>query len=97
MVDAIGSQTDLAPTLLNALGLPEAARYRFGGDLFDPARRPQAFYGFDDGFGLVTDRGALVWEHAPNRITSSSGRVTGADLRLGRAMLQVAYQDYLDR
>ena len=97
VVDAIGSQTDLAPTLLAALGLPGAARYRFGGDLFAPSRRPQAFYGFDDGFGLVTGHGALVWEHPPNRITSSSGRVSDADLRLGRAILQVAYQDYLDR
>jgi len=45
----------------------------------------------------VTARGALVWEHAPNRITSSLGQVSDADLRLGRALLQLAYQDYLDR
>ncbi|HEV8356608.1 MAG TPA: LTA synthase family protein [Gemmatimonadales bacterium] len=97
VVDAIGSQTDLAPTLLALLGLPGAGRYRFGGDLFSSEPRPFAYYSFDDGFGLVTDRGAFVWEHAPNRITSSSGRVSDLDLRLGRAMLQVAYQDYLDR
>jgi len=97
VVDAIGSQTDLAPSLLALLGLPGAGRYRFGGDLFASAPRPFAYYGFDDGFGLVTDRGAFVWEHAPSRITSSAGRVSDLDLRLGRAMLQMTYQDYLDR
>ena len=97
VVDVIGSQTDLAPTLLAALGLPGGERYRFGRDLFAPTRAPHAFYGFDDGFGLVTERGAFVWEHAPDRITSSTGAVSAADLRLGRAMLQVAVQDYLDR
>jgi phosphoglycerol transferase MdoB-like AlkP superfamily enzyme len=96
-IDTIGSQTDLAPTLLARLGLPGAGRYRFGRDLFARGLTPYAFYGFDDGFGLVTDRGALVWEHAPGRVTSSTGLVTDQDLRVGRAMLQMAVQDYLDR
>ncbi|HEX7024664.1 MAG TPA: LTA synthase family protein, partial [Gemmatimonadales bacterium] len=97
VVDRLASQTDLAPTLLGALGLPGGERYRFGNDLFSGSSRGWSYYGFDDGFGLVTERGSLVWEHAPNRITSSTGGTTGADLRLGKAMLQVTYQDYLDR
>jgi hypothetical protein len=96
-VDRLASQTDLAPTLLGALGLPGGERYRFGNDLFGGSSRGWSYYGFDDGFGLVTERGSLVWEHAPNRITSSTGGTTEADLRLGKAMLQVTYQDYLDR
>jgi phosphoglycerol transferase MdoB-like AlkP superfamily enzyme len=96
-VDRLGGQTDLAPTLLAALGLPGGDHYRFGRDLFARAAGRWAYYGFDDGFGLVTEDGSLVWEHIPNRITSSTGRVSEADLRLGRAMLQLTYQDYLDR
>ena len=96
-VDALASQTDIAPTLLGQLGLPGGARYRFGRDLFAGSPRAWVHYGFDDGFGLVTENGSLVWEHVPDRVTSSSGRTTAADLRLGKAMLQVTYQDYLDR
>jgi phosphoglycerol transferase MdoB-like AlkP superfamily enzyme len=96
-VDRLGGQTDLAPTLLAALGLPGGRRYRFGRDLFAGAARGWAYYGFDDGFGLVTGEGSLVWEHIPNRITSRTGQVGEAELRLGRAMLQLTYQDYLDR
>jgi phosphoglycerol transferase MdoB-like AlkP superfamily enzyme len=96
-IDRLGGQTDLAPTLLAALSLPGGGRYRFGRDLFTGSARGWAYYGFDDGFGLVTGEGSLVWEHVPNRMTSSTGRVNDADLRLGRAMLQLTYQDYLDR
>jgi phosphoglycerol transferase MdoB-like AlkP superfamily enzyme len=97
VVDAIASQTDFAPTVLARLGLPGGAKYRFGRDLFSGVARPWAWYGFDDGFGLVTGSGSLVWEHIPNQVTSSLGRVGAQDLLLGRAMLQLSYQDYLDR
>ena len=97
IVDALASQTDIAPTLLGQLGLPGAERYRFGWDLFGGVPRPWVHYGFDDGFGLVTADGSLVWEHIPDRITSQSGRTSTADLLLGRAILQATYQDYLDR
>lgn len=96
-VDFLASQTDLAPTLLGQLGMPGGERYRFGRDLFSGAPPLWAYYGFDDGFGLVTADGSLVWEHIPDRITSASGRTTEQDLRAGKAMLQVTYQDYLDR
>jgi phosphoglycerol transferase MdoB-like AlkP superfamily enzyme len=97
-VDAIGSQTDLAPTLLAALGLPgeRSERYRFGRNLLAPGPG-FAWYGFDEGFGLVSQRGSLVWELAPRRITSAVGTVSDGELHLGQALLQLGYQDYLDR
>lgn len=97
IIDRLASQTDLAPTLLGQLGLGGGEQYRFGRDLFSGLPRPWAYYGFDDGFGMVTAEGSLVWEHIPNRITSRAGRIGDSDFRIGRAMLQVTYQDYLDR
>jgi phosphoglycerol transferase MdoB-like AlkP superfamily enzyme len=96
-VDAIGSQVDLAPTLLGRLDFPGRERYHFGRDLFVAARTPFAFYGFDEGFGLVGEHGSLVWERATGQVTSTTGTVTADDVELGRALLQLAYQDYLDR
>jgi phosphoglycerol transferase MdoB-like AlkP superfamily enzyme len=97
VIDQLASQTDLAPTLLGQLGLPGGEQYRFGRDLFTGPPRRWAYYGFDDGFGVVTREGSLVWEHIPDRITSRAGPVGDAELRIGRAMLQLTYQDYLDR
>jgi hypothetical protein len=96
-VDQLASQTDLAPTLLGQLGIPGGEQFRFGRDLFAGPPRSSVFYAFDDGFGLVTRTGGLVWEHVPDRITSRFGAVSEADLRLGKALLQLTYQDYLDR
>jgi phosphoglycerol transferase MdoB-like AlkP superfamily enzyme len=97
VVDRLASQTDLAPTLLGQLGIPGGEQFRFGRDLLAGAPRSSVFYAFDDGFGLVTTTGSLVWEHVPDRITSRFGIVSDAELRLGKAMLQLTYQDYLDR
>ena len=97
VVDEIMSQTDLAPTLLEQLRIPGGERYRFGRAVFAAPRRPWAYYGFDDGFGLVTARGTLVWERIPNRVTSGTGITDARDLLLGRALLQTTFQDYLDR
>jgi len=97
VIDQLASQTDLAPSLLGQLGLTGGEQYRFGRDLFTGPPRPWTYYGFDDGFGVVTTEGSLVWEHIPDRITSRAGRIGDPELRIGRAMLQVTYQDYLDR
>lgn len=97
VVDAIMSQTDLTPTILGQLAIPVGNRYRFGRDVFARPGRSWAYYGFDGGFGVVTGQGSFVWEHVPNRITSQAGTIDERDLRLGRAMLQITYQDYLDR
>ncbi|HEV8453956.1 MAG TPA: hypothetical protein VGQ24_03635, partial [Gemmatimonadales bacterium] len=93
----IGSQSDFPPTLLGRLGLPGGEQYRFGRDLFVPSPTPFAFYGFEGGFGLVTGEGELVWERRAGRVTSSQGAVGASELALGRALLQLAFQDYLNR
>jgi phosphoglycerol transferase MdoB-like AlkP superfamily enzyme len=97
VVDALMSQTDLAPTILGQLGISAGNRYRFGRDALAVPGRSWIYYGFDGGFGMVTGRGSFVWEQIPDRITSQAGVIDQRDFRLGRAMLQVTFQDYLDR
>ena len=97
VVETIGASVDLAPTLLTLTGVDGARAYRWGADLFAPGRRPFAYYAFDDGFGMVTEEGSFVWERPPGRITSSAGLVSDEAFRVGRALLQLTYQDYLDR
>ena len=95
--DRVGSQTDIAPTLVGAVGLTPARLYRYGGSLIDANPSPFAYYGFETGFGLVTDRGALMYDHLARRLIAARGSTTDRDLTLGRALSQLTYQDYLDR
>ena len=96
-VDAIGSQLDIAPTLLDLAGVSDSGRYRWSHSLLTRVATPFAYYGFEVGFGLVTERGRFVFDHRAGRIASRAGAPTAADERLGRSLLQLTYQDYLDR
>ena len=95
--DRVGSQTDIPSTLLAAVGLVPERPYRYGTSLLDPNPSPFAYYGFETGFGIVTPAGSLVYDQRAARISSSHGWYTDRDLKLGRALSQVTYQDYLDR
>ncbi len=95
--DRIGSQTDIPPTLLGAVGLIPKRPYPYGGSLLDPNPSPFAYYGFETGFGIVTPDGSLVYDLRAGRPSSSRGTYTDRDVRLGRALSQLTYQDYLDR
>lgn len=97
VVDEIASQVDLPPTLLDALGLEGGERYRFGRSLLQPTVLDFAYYGYDDGFGMVTAQGSLVYDHRAGRVTSTVGRIGDSERAIGAALLQLTYQDYLDR
>ena len=55
-INTIGSQTDIATTLLDQLHLP-VEKYKWGKDLLDTSARSFAFYSFNNGFGFVTPKG----------------------------------------
>lgn len=95
-VDKIGSQTGIAATLLAQLG-NDAAAFRWSRNLLDSSTLPWASYNFNNGFGLVQPSGRLVYDNVGNRLVQQQGQVSPADLRAGRALQQVYFQDYLDK
>lgn len=96
VVSRVGSQIDIARTLLEQLGL-DASAYRWSHDLLAPDARPQAFFSFHDGLGWVTSRGLFIWSSGADRSMYEEGLVTEDDRRAGKAYLQTAYEDYLRR
>jgi phosphoglycerol transferase MdoB-like AlkP superfamily enzyme len=96
VVHRVGSQTDLAPTLLAQLGLPHD-QYPWGRDLLAPGAVSFAYYSYLDGFGIVDARGGLVYDDIGHRVTQRTGSVGKAEVRSGLAYLRLTYQDYLDK
>ena len=89
-VTAYASQIDLAATLLAQLGIAHDD-FDYSKDIFAPAPpRKFAYYAFDDGFGVVDESGAVVFDcvtgqespNAPSELTDT-----------GRTMLQTTYRD----
>lgn len=95
-IHSVTSQTDIAPTLLAQLGL-DASRFAWGRDVLAPGITHAAYYGFDEGFGVVTDRGAFLYEHPLKRVVWQRGEVSKRDVGFGTSMLGLTYEDFLQK
>jgi phosphoglycerol transferase MdoB-like AlkP superfamily enzyme len=95
-VGRLGTQADLARTLLTQLGL-EATAYRWSRDLLAPGGEPFAWFSGNGRFGYRTGRGGLDYSVAGRRVIAEGGTVGDDDRRRALAYAQVLYQDFLER
>lgn len=95
-INTIGSQTDIATTLLNLLDLP-TTDFKWGKDLLDSSAKSFAFYSFNNGFGFVTPNGAVTIDNVSKKIIHRDKGVDTAAIQFGKAYMQVSYQDFLER
>ena len=96
VVATLGSQTDVATTLLRQLGLPTAA-YHWGRDLLAPQAIPFAYYCFDDGFGALGPAGVVTEDNVGGRLLRRSAGVPARQLRRGQAYEQESMRDFSER
>ena len=96
VVPLIGSQTDVAATLLHQLHLP-ARNYLWSRDLLAPNAVPFAYYCYNNGFGTVAPGGAFWFDNVLRQPLNRDAGVTDAQLKLGQAMEQVTLEDFAKR
>lgn len=96
VVDKLGSQTDIAPTILGQMGIYDVI-FPFSRDLLDKTSKSYAFYTFNDGFGFLTDSSYVAYDHKPGELIVQEGKHPEAAARFGKAYLQVLFDDYLKR
>jgi len=95
-VPTIGSQHDIAATLLAQLGLPHAD-FQFSKDLFDPTSPHFAFFTIPDAMGMVSDDNQWIYDNKSGRVVLDEGRVPGANAQRAKAYLQKLYDDIAQR
>ncbi len=93
VVSAIGSQTDVAATLLGQLRLPAAA-YVWSHDLLAAHPVPFTYYCFNNGFGAVSPAGTVTFDNVSRTVWERDAAVPEAQLQLGKAMEQVSLEDF---
>lgn len=92
-IEAMGSQIDLAATLLAQLGM-EHQDFNFSKDLMTDTLPHYAFYAWPDGFGFLTDSISYIQDNADDgRALSGSKDPAGRAQRWGKAYLQSLYDD----
>lgn len=56
-----------------------------------------AWFTFTDGWGLVTDSGAVAWDNIGRGRIASLGKVDSTGVRAGQSLLQMLVEDYVSR
>ena len=96
VVHRIGASVDVAPSVLGQLGIP-AQGFRWGSDLFTGHTGGFAYFDHNDGFGFVDGGGWLVYDERGRRILGRSASAGARQQRIGTALLQASFGDYLAR
>jgi len=93
----LGSQADIASTILNQLQLPDK-RYSWSKNLMNPGTGNFAFYTFDEGFGYVEDSAHVTWNKKFTYLSTNTANTAERKDSLykkGGAYLQVLMKDFL--
>lgn len=95
-VTTIGSQQDIAATLLSMLGI-DHSEFTFSKDLFDSHAPHFAFFTFPDAVGMVTKENHFMYDNRSNKLIYNIGPSADAPLRRAKAYLQSLYDDIAGR
>lgn len=95
-INSIGSQTDIATTILDQLHLP-TNHFKWGKDLLDSSAKQFAFYCFNNGFGFVTPNGAETFDNVSKKPIYKDAAFDTSQIKYGKACMQASYQDFLNR
>lgn len=88
----IGSQQDIAATLLAQLGLPHAD-FLFSKNMLSDATPKFAFFTVPDAFGVVSEENSLIYDNVSGKTVYDKGSRPGYNEKRGKAYLQKLYDD----
>ena len=98
-IEMLGSQTDIAATLLNQLKL-DSTPFKWSKDLLNPGVKPFAFFNWDNGFGFATPKQTISFDNVSKQVIYRKNRVPDSidnkSVKLGKAMMQTVFQEYMD-
>jgi len=90
IIDKVCSQVDVVSTLLSQLNM-KTEDFPFCKNILNPTTKQFAFYTFSNGFGMVSDKGKVVYDYAGKSLLLKEGEATDSLLIQGKAMLQCLY------
>lgn len=95
-IDVIGSQQDIAATLLGQMRLPHHD-FKFSKDMMSKGVPHFAFFTVPDAMGMVTADNSVIYDNQQGRAVLDLGKTKGKNLRMCEAYLQKLYDDISKR
>jgi hypothetical protein len=96
VIHSVATQTDIPNTILAQFGL-KSDEFKFGQNILSPSYNPFAIFVFNNGFGMVKDKGLFVYDNVSNAVIQQTGTVDQDDVSEGKAYLQKLYWDFNSR
>jgi len=90
-VKLIGSQHDIAATILGQLGI-QHKDFLFSKNMMSDATPKFAFFDVPDAFGMVSEENSIIYDNQSKRVVYDKGE-KGYNLKRGMAYLQKLYDD----
>ena len=94
-IDKFGSQVDIPVTIADQLDIK--SDFPFGKDLLSDESKSFAFYSFNEGFAFITDSSSVIYDYKLKQPVMVEGVNEQSAENLGKAYLQVLFNDYLKR
>ena len=94
-VSTLGSQQDIAATLLGQMGI-EHKDMVFSKDMLDKNSPHFAFFTFPDAMGMVTEENTVIYDNALNKAVFDEGSKKGLNKKKVQAYLQKLYDKIAD-
>ena len=98
-IERLGSQVDLAATLLSQLNM-NAKQFTWSKNLMNPYTKPFAFFSWDNGLGMITDQHSVSFDNTGKNILYNSDGANASQteltLKQGKAYLQTVFQQFIE-
>ena len=91
-ISTLGSQQDIAATLLGQMGIAHTDML-FSKDMLDSHAPHFAFFTVPDAFGMVTPANRIIFDNKSRQLMLNEGKQKGKNLKPGQAYLQKLYDD----
>ena len=95
-IDNYASQVDFSYTILDILK-GDNSSFVNGKNIFSSNENQYAHYIFNKGFGTLDKNGVFVFDYVSKQSILKSGTSSKKLDTLGKALLQEAFQDFIDR
>ncbi len=96
MNDRVGSQVDIAATVLSQLKIP-ATDFVWSKNLLDSSNKQWAYFSFNNGYGFVQPGNYYIFDNVGKKDIEKSGQPNDNDIKKGKAIQQLSFQDYLNK
>jgi phosphoglycerol transferase MdoB-like AlkP superfamily enzyme len=94
-IETVGSQGDIAATLLAQLRIKRDTAFQFSKNILDKNQKPFAYSACSQGFGFVQEKGGFVYDSDGSFVWQKRGIVDSSDIKMGKAYLQTTFQNYI--